>query len=293
MAALTQLWNLLKLLAPFIGVILVVAIGLFIIALTLVIVIVTAVILIITGLIHIITGLVSGVSSAASTMISTMGHWKDQLGTFIGNVVQWFKDLPGKVSTALSNFGTMVKGIFDTAASKAATAVTNGITTIVGDFGKVAGRVLNALSGMGNMGQWMANWIQSAANAAWNNIQSLIDPFQHAADVISWLLAHMSPPKGGPLKDDDQWIPNMIRMMAEGANREMPKLIMAFNTGAQDISGSMSSVPSIANYGYGGYGNMGGNITIPVTIDGRVITEVVVNRITGQLQSNGMSRAFR
>ena len=54
----------------------------------------------------------------------------------------------------------------------------------------------------------------------------------------------------------------------------------------------MNSTPSNQSGNARGSG-YGGNQTINLVVDGRVLTAVVLNNLTGQLQLNGAGRQFR
>ncbi len=111
-----------------------------------------------------------------------------------------------------------------------------------------------------------------------------------AAARIKANLKVSSPAEEGPMSDIDKWMPNMMRLLASGINQGTPLVQAAAGRAAGGIAASYYAPPTMLSGQGGGYG---GNTTIPLVVDGRVLAEVVLNRMTGTLQMNGMGRSFR
>ncbi len=220
----TDLWNILK----FLGGVL----------LTIVVIAILAVVTVVVGLIAAIAWLISFL---ASVVVAIIGFFKSipQWGAM---VVQWFKDLPG--------------------------------------------RIMSWLSGLpGMLYQWGVNAMRQLGAGLWAAISSVFAPVDTAAQHMANVLGHHSSPKFGPLSDDDQWMPNMMKMFAEGVISNTPMLQAAAARAASGIASGYQGAP---------YGT-GGSIVIHnvIQLDGRVVYDNVMNRMNGDLQLNGLGRAFR
>ncbi len=123
---------------------------------------------------------------------------------------------------------------------------------------------------LNNVGQGFDNFIQNAIDWGGQLILNFIDGIQshlpNLGDVIGGIvnmfnpLAHHSPPTVGPLHDDDQWMPNMMRMFAAGIEQNTPLVAAASNNAAAAIQQALGGVqPGGAGGGMFGNGDgMGG-----------------------------------
>src|SRR6266567_160733 len=164
------------------------------------------------------------------------------------------------------------------------TAITTGISKAVLFFKDLPGKIIAALSGLGNM-------LWNAATSAFQRfIDGIVSKIQSLKDtilgIVSWVANHLprSPAKMGPLKDLDKTGPAFINEIAKGIESGAPRLEVALNR----AMGGMSSIPVRAGGGYGG-----GTATYNLILEGRVLGSWTVNYITGHLQMNGVGRMLR
>jgi phage-related protein len=115
---------------------------------------------------------------------------------------------------------------------------------------------------MNDLWNQFVNWFNNLKNQAttWgkNAIQGLIDGIKGqitaagnaAADIANQIASKLgfhSPPPEGPASDSDQWMPNMIDMMASGLRAGIPQIAGATSAIAgslNPIGGSAAALPS-------------------------------------------------
>lgn len=146
-----------------------------------------------------------------------------------------------------------------------------------------------------NAWNWGANLIGMFISGIKSAIGGLFSTVGNIAHSISNLLGFHSPPKEGPLADADKYMPNMMKMFAGGIQASVPLLHNALTNAASGIAG----VPQLVRYSApgmvaGGAGGPGG-VTIhnQIYLDGKVVYDDFMGRLQGQMQANGLSRAFR
>src|SRR5260370_10010135 len=123
----------------------------------------------------------------------------------------------------------------------------------------------------------MWQFAQGLASRAW----AVVAQVQWAAQQIANML-HFSVPKEGPLSTADRWMPDMMKLFAEGIQSNTPMLQGA----AARAAGGIAS-----GYTGGVVGGMDrcGTTTVNWTVDGRVLSQLVLNRSeehTSELQSH-------
>src|SRR5258707_430693 len=141
---------------------------------------------------------------------------------------------------------------------------------------------------------------EEAGNSFASGIESTYQAVANAADQIAAAiynpLRHTSPPKMGPLSTDDEWMPNMVNMWAKQIHEHIPTIAKAAQGLAASIHLNVNQPMSstLSNQGGSAWGSgYGGNQTINLVVDGRVLTAIVLTNWTGQLQLNRAGMTFR
>lgn len=101
--------------------------------------ILTTLINVIAQIIPVVSAVVSGVVSGIGTLISDMGALLSAVGSSISGVIQWFKNLPSRITSALGNVGDLLKNAGKQIIEgflKGLTDAFNGVKDFVGGIGK-------------------------------------------------------------------------------------------------------------------------------------------------------------
>jgi len=99
-----------------------------------------------------------------------------------------------------------------------------------------------------NFKQWGANLIQNLIDGIESKIPAVGGIAQNVANQIAqWL--HHSKPDVGPLADDDQWMPDMMQLLATTMDRGLPSLQAASMRAAQAIAQPFVSGGAGSNFG--------------------------------------------
>jgi hypothetical protein len=151
----------------------------------------------------------------------------------VGQARQWLQGewntVTGDVAKAWQKFESAISGEIKTVEKD----VQQIIDKIEQPFKDLATRIYNAGKHLMEM---LAKGIEDDGKKVW-------DAVQHVASGISKNLGFHSPTEEGPGRDADIWMPNMMRMLAGGIERDIPLVAQA----------SRSAAASIHN-GFGGFG---------------------------------------
>jgi TP901 family phage tail tape measure protein len=157
------------------------------------------------------------------------------LTTLWGNISSWWTTTTTNTETVTKNLWTQVTAIFSTAWTnyivKPLTSLWNSIslwfTNLATSFGTWAGNALTMFT----------NGITSGAKNVLGAITTL-------GTNIAKILGFHSPPASGPLSASDQWMPNMVTMMANGVTATSPKVTTSVNTMATGINSQFTNMNS-------------------------------------------------
>lgn len=202
-----------------------------------------------------------------------------------------------RIIAAILSWASQTVAHANSAMSQFRGAVQAGLSAVMSFFQSLPGRILGALASLGSMlFQSGAHAMAQFAAGLWSMLGNVIAAVEAAASKVANFLAHHSPAKMGPLADDDQWMPNMMAMMARGIDEGAPLLHAALFR----ATGGMASVPQMARMGgplppirAGGAGGVDGTKTFNLVVDGNVLAQWVMNVFTGHMQMNGLGRSFR
>ena len=195
---------------------------------------------------------------------------------------------------AVTAFQRMVSGI-GSALSGLYSVVSNGFSSAI--------RFITGLPGQAF--QWGKDFIQGLINGISSMIQSVINTVSGLADRIRSFL-HFSAPDEGPLADYETWMPDFMKGLANGIEKNRNLVEKA----VRDVASDMVFSPKVngAEYGYAdgalsggnmsdlisgissavsealaGFSGPQGNIVIPVYVGGTLLDELVV---TAQARQN-------
>lgn len=129
-----------------------------------------------------------------------------------------------------------------------------------------------------------------AAGASW-----VVNAVKNAAGGILKFLGFHSPTEEGPGSDADTWAPNLMKMYAGGILSHAHLVTGAVSHVASGIATGFAT-PSVARLQTAGaQAQAAGNQTsvFNLNMDSKKIGEIQVNHLTGQLQLNGLNKAWR
>lgn len=191
------------------------------------------------------SALSSGLGGIASTIAGAVGS--------VGSLGSVFAGLASTASGAVGSIGAALTGLVGATGPVgiviAAVAALGGTLLVAGADGDTLGEKLsNVFRGIG---QTISNLVSSAFNWGRDLIQGMIDGIASMANTLfGWIgdiaqgiasFLHFSRPDKGPLREYEQWMPDMIAGMARG---------IRLNTGvlegaAQDAASRMQSALTI------------------------------------------------
>jgi TP901 family phage tail tape measure protein len=174
-------------------------------------------------------------------------------------------------------------------------SIRNTWNRIVSTISSVASRIWNAIVSPFNTAKnlvsdiirdalnWGKNLIGNIVSGINSMIGKVTSAVKNVASTISRFLGFHSPAEAGPGKYADEWMPNLMKMLQEGIEKNIPRLQTTLNTALEIPLVSPVNVSAIALGSSSGYTAQMVNqstakpatIIVPVTLDGREIARVV------------------
>lgn len=192
-----------------------------------------------------ITWIIAAIVALIAIIVLLVTHWDevkaaigavwDKIVDVFSNIADWFKtnvidpivnffaglweSISSVFSGIVSGIAEKVSGIYET--------ITSGIQSAI-DFLK--GLPQQAL-------QWGTDFIQGFINGITGMIGKVTETVSGIANKIKEFL-HFSRPDTGPLRDYENWMPDMMQGLTNGLQNSMPDLISK----VKDMTGQMSSM---------------------------------------------------
>lgn len=255
------------------------------------------------GIRQVVTSAASGLKQGVETVLSALSQFASQIWSAMKQTVSsvWngIKTTVVNIAStlreaAVSAFQRMVSGI-GSALSGLYSVVSNGFSSAI--------RFITGLPGQAF--QWGKDFIQGLINGISSMIQSVINTVSGLADRIRSFL-HFSAPDEGPLADYETWMPDFMKGLAGGIEKNRNLVEKAVRDVASDMvvspkvngmeygyadgafsGGSMSDlisgITSAVSEALAGFSGPQGNIVIPVYVGGTLLDELVV---TAQARQN-------
>lgn len=255
------------------------------------------------GIRQAVTSAASGLKQGVETVLSALSQFASQIWSAMKQMASsvWnsIKTTVVNIASALreaavSAFQRMVSGI-GSALSGLYSVVSNGFSSAI--------RFITGLPGQAF--QWGKDFIQGLINGISSMIQSVINTVSGLADRIRSFL-HFSAPDEGPLADYETWMPDFMKGLAGGIEKNRNLVEKAVKDVASDMvvspkvngmaygyadgtfsGGSMSDlisgISSAVSEALAGFSGPKGNIVIPVYVGGTLLDELVV---TAQARQN-------
>ncbi len=260
------------------------------------------------GIRQVVTSAASGLKQGVETVLSALSQFASQIWSAMkqtaSSVWNGIKTTVVNIASALreaavSAFQRMVSGI-GSALSGLYSVVSNGFSSAI--------RFITGLPGQAF--QWGKDFIQGLINGISSMIQSVINTVSGLADRIRSFL-HFSAPDEGPLADYETWMPDFMKGLASGIEKNRNLVEKAVRDVASDMvispkvngseygyadgalsGGSMSDLISGISFAVSealaGFSGPQGNIVIPVYVGGTLLDELVVSAQARQnLRSGG------
>ena len=255
------------------------------------------------GIRQVVTSVASGLKQGVETVFSALSQFASQIWSAMkqtaSSVWNGIKTTVVNIAStlreaAVSAFQRMVSGI-GSALSGLYSVVSNGFSSAI--------RFITGLPGQAF--QWGKDFIQGLINGISSMIQSVINTVSGLADRIRSFL-HFSAPDEGPLADYETWMPDFMKGLASGIEKNRNLVEKAVRDVASDMvvspkvngmeygyadgafsGGSMSDlisgISSAVSEALAGFSGPQGNIVIPVYVGGTLLDELVV---TAQARQN-------
>lgn len=163
----------------------------------------------------------------------------------VNGIISWFNKLPSFFTQLLTNILNWFKQQWDNIYKAVQTAWTNIATLVQNAWTQYLQPKFNALmtqlTNWGNtlktnFGTWATNAMNWFATQITNGINGVKTAISGAATQIKKILGFSSPPQEGPLANSDTYMPNMMKMFADGIDKNTPKITAATSRVALTIS---------------------------------------------------------
>ena len=255
------------------------------------------------GIRQVVTSAASGLKQGVETVLSALSQFASQIWSAMkqtaSSVWNGIKTTVVNIASSLREaavtaFQRMVSGI-GSALSGLYSVVSNGFSSAI--------RFITGLPGQAF--QWGKDFIQGLINGISSMIQSVINTVSGLADRIRSFL-HFSAPDEGPLADYETWMPDFMKGLANGIEKNRNLVEKAVRDVASDMvlspkvngmeygytdgalsggnmSDLISGISSAVSEALAGFSGPQGNIVVPVYVGGTLLDELVV---TAQARQN-------
>lgn len=219
----------------------------------------------------------------------TVGNAITAVGGFIGNLISWFQELPGRIGAFLGEVIGNVQNWASSMVSRASEAGSNFVGSVVSFLsglpsavwnwlssalnnawnfaGQLAQAGANAASGLvnnivgtisglpGRLYNWGVDMVQGLANGIRNAVHYVTSAVSGVADKIKSFL-HFSRPDEGPLAEYESWMPDMVEGLSDSLRKASPELISQTEALANGMSDAFNTNGSISTGSVRSYDSM-------------------------------------
>lgn len=228
------------------------------------------------GIGDILNGLLSIVLGLFTTLVGTP---LSMIGNFVAGIIHWFGHLWDVLvgHSIIPDLINSIINLFSQLPGK-----------VMGFIGDLVGRVTGAMKDLaGKALQWAGDFIGNFVNGIHNGIGRVTGAVSSLAGRISSFL-HFSKPDEGPLADADTYGGDFVNLLASG----MTGNLRVLQTAATHVANAMA--PSVSATGYQtSAGQLQAQAPLQLVVGKKVLTEVVLEVLDGQLRVNGMGRQWR
>ena len=220
--------------------------------------------------------IISNVVNWASNLVN---NGRNAASNFLNNVVNFISQLPGRIAGFLS-------GVISTVASWAGNLINQGISAASGFVNSIASLFYSL---PGRFAQWGRDMIQGLVNGITSMIGRVVSAVSNVASKIRSFL-HFSVPDEGPLADADEYMPDFMKLLTSGLNRNEWRLDTPLNNISTKIKEAVNPEITQAATNIVDGGIIEVNINQPIKLDNKVLTNNVQKVITQQQKAKARAR---
>lgn len=196
--------------------------------------------------------LVNPFAGAFKLLYDNCEGFRNTVDNLVRNIKQAFENMKNAISNTVGNIRD---------------AIVDGIQGAVDFITELPGRAVG----------WGRDFIQGLVDGIWDMIGSVVDAVSSVANTITSYL-HFSRPDIGPLRQYEEWMPDMINGMAKGIRENAWQLEDALNAATSNLQTNVN----VASLPASGGMNMGAvNITINAApgMDENALAEAVAYKL--------------
>lgn len=201
--------------------------------------------------------LVNPFAGAFKLLYDNCEGFRNTIDNLVRNIKQAFENMRNAISNTVGNIRD---------------AIVNGIQRAVDFITDLPSRAVG----------WGRDFIQGLVDGIWDMIGSVVDAVSSVANTITRYL-HFSRPDIGPLRQYEEWMPDMLNGMARGIRENAWQLEDALNAATSNLQANVN----VASLPASGGMNVGGvNITINAApgMDVNALADAVAYKIQAMAQ---------
>lgn len=268
-----------------------------------------------------IEGFMSFFSNIKDTLVNLLSSfWEsitetfEKFKTFISEVITFISSLlisswnrmiegaKGFASKMISAFITCadkIKSVFSSMLNGIKSTLSKVWDTITGLFGNIKNFFNDMIGDAFNWGKNLISNIADGIKKTWNKV---VDGVKEVGQSIADFLGFGSPTKKGPGHYADEWIPNLMNMMAEGMYKDLPKIQNATSAIASSLNIGESN-QAVVGEGTSPFGDLLNGLLqsttqtqmmpnsdgeIVLQIDGQTFARLIAPKLTKEYKRNGI-----
>lgn len=216
----------------------------------------------------------TSVWNAISTFFSTMWNGIKTTASTVWNTITniiatLFNSAKNTVVSIATGILNSVRNTWNSITNTISSVGSKIKDAIIQPFNSAKSLVSNVISSAYN---WGKNLIGNIVSGIKSMIGSVTSAVKSVASTISRFLGFHSPAEAGPGKYADEWMPNLMKMLQEGVEKNIPRLQATLNTALE--------IPVVSSPALVAAGGFGTNIELPAmqtnTMPQIVIEQMVV-----------------
>lgn len=149
------------------------------------------------------------------------------------NIVSWWNTATTNTVNFTKNLWTQVATIFSSAWTAYITKPLASLWTNISNWFATLAK---------NFGTWAGNALTMFEKSITSGAAGVLSAITNIGVDIAKILGFHSPPVSGPLSSSDQWMPNMVTMLANGITSNTPKVTTSVNTMATGINNQFTNM---------------------------------------------------
>lgn len=163
---------------------------------------------------------------AIGFIIGKIAQFAQAIPNFLASVINWFKELPGRIWEVMVDLGTKIANWFTTTRDNVVNKTSEIINSVITWFQELPGKIWNALvKTVNNIKNWLTNMYNTCKEAIGNLISSIVSWFKKLPNSMLNIGKNIVGGLWEGVKNAKNWLAGKIKDFAKGILDGMKKAL--------------------------------------------------------------------